>query len=83
MNLYISENSICDTRPFCRHCLVTPVLWCILHPSYSGEPVSILDHQILLKSSHLTSLAGSAPASGKKVWRTPALKHHSWLFIVN
>jgi len=46
---------------FVIHCVVTIVLWSTLHPFHSSEAVVRLDYQILLKSSPLTLLAGSAP----------------------
>ena len=46
---------------FVVHCFVTAVLWSMLHLSYKSEAVMRLDCQILLKSSPLHILAGSAP----------------------
>jgi len=56
MILYNSENSIRDTRPFCRPlvCLSSIVKYSLLHLSYSSEPVMRRDCQILLKLLPLT-----------------------------
>ena len=61
MILYNSENSIRDIRSLGR-----PLLWSLLHLSYSGEPVMRLDYQILLKSLPPTLLPESAPGPNKQ-----------------
>ena len=51
MILYSSENSIHDIlRLFAIRCVVTVMLWSILHLSCISEPVMRLDYQMLLKS---------------------------------
>jgi len=61
MILYNSENNIRDVKPFCRPLFCHSNVWSILHLSYSSEAVVRLDHQRLLKSPPLATLAGSAP----------------------
>ena len=51
MILYNSENSIHSLRPFCLHCLVTAMLWCILHLPYSSDTAMRLDQPNITETS--------------------------------
>jgi len=62
--LYNSENSIRDIRSFCRPLFCHSSVVEYASPLfYSSEAIMRLGKQILLKSTHLTLLTGSATAA--------------------
>jgi len=66
LQLLESRFAFQTTKNRTQHRFVTKVLWSRLHLSYSGELAMRLAYQILLKSSPLTLLAGSA--LGRALW---------------